>query len=118
MLRELREFCEDNNRSAPAPMQEVPALRELTFWTAADPALENEADPAVKLEVREPGRPIARRAIHLQRVVHDIRYLLHELGLEVEMGECPDVATAYELACQWIGGAGLSELTSRRRVVV
>jgi hypothetical protein len=110
VIREIREFCEDNNRQPPAPMRSVPARPELTHWSAADPALEIEADPAVEL------RGPSGRTCYLQRVVYDIRYLLRlDNGTEFERGEAPDISFALEVARVWLGGGGLDDLPKPRK---
>ena len=120
MLEELREFCEDNNQLPPAPMKRVPALRELNHWTAADPALETEAAPGVRLEVARHGGPRGAfvRAIVLQRVVYDLRYALLEGSRPVErvreIGSVSDLSSALAVARAWLEGADLAELPSQR----
>jgi hypothetical protein len=122
MLEEFREYCEDNNQALPAPLESVPPVPELSFWSPADPALENEAPRALRLAVRF-------RWIILQRVVYDIRYQLMErrqfserfarlATREAEMGDVPDLRVALELARAWLSGAEPDELPKERRILV
>jgi len=112
VIHELREFCEDNNRPPPAPLRSVPARRELNYWSASDPALDIEAQPAV--EMRSPSG----RACYLQRVVYDLRYLLLlENGFEFERGTCRDLLAGLEIARVWLEGGGYDDLP-RRSVVL
>lgn len=113
MIRLLREFCEDNNQAPPAPMLAVAVRPELSYWSGSDPALENEADPAVEM-VGPSGR-----AVYLQQIIYELRYLLLlENGDEFERGTIPDLLTALELARTWFGGGGMDELPKQRRPVL
>ncbi len=115
MLPELREFCEDNNQPPPAPWKTVRAREELSYWSASDPALDIEADPAVEL------RAESGRTCYFQRVIYELRYLLlEENGDEFERGDCRDLATALEIARAWLGGGSFFDLPpvpGRRPVV-
>lgn len=105
MLPELREFCEDNNQPPPAPWRSVPARAELSYWSASEPALEIEADPAVEL------RGANKRVCYFQRVIYEIRYLLVlENGVDFERGECADLAAALAIARVWLAGGDFDEL--------
>ncbi len=107
MIRELEQFCEDNNWPAPAPMRSVPARDEL-YWGAGDPSLIDQIPPAVQL------RAASGRAFYLQRVVVEIRYSLFlENGVEFEHGTVPDLKTALEVARVWLAGGGYADLPKR-----
>ena len=118
MIHELREFCEDNNVSPPGTLRSVPSRPELSFWSAGDPALENEAQPAVRLEPVDPEGPSAARVVYLQRVVYDLRYLLLDGSAEEERGAAPDLATALAVASHWLSGGAWSDLPEARQPVV
>ena len=110
VIHELREFCEDNNVVPPAPLKAVRARGELTFWSAGDPALEIEAMDAVEM------RSESGRALYLQRVVYELRYLLLlENGVEFERGHCPDLTVALAIARIWLAGGALEDLPKNRR---
>jgi hypothetical protein len=115
MLEEFREFCEDNNLAPPAPLESVPASRRLIEWFPGDPALESETPPALRLRS-------GSRSVVLQRVIYEIRYALaHELereAFEEEIGSVNSVATAFEVARLWLGGAGFRELPASRRAII
>lgn len=105
MLHELREFCEDNNRQPPGPWRSVAPRTELTYWFTGDPALEIEAQRAAEI-----GHEGGRR-VYLQRVVHDLRYLLvDEHGLERERGSFASVDAGLALATGWLSGLELGAL--------
>jgi hypothetical protein len=110
VIRELREFCEDNNVEPPAPMKSVPVRPELSYWSGSDPALDIEADPAVQM------RADSGRTCYLQRVIYEIRYSLYlENGQEFERGYCQVLDTAFVIARIWLGGGGMSDLPKERR---
>jgi hypothetical protein len=112
VIRELEQFCEDNNRQAPAPMRSVPARDEL-YFNAGDPSLLDQVPPATEMRV-ESGR-----VCYLQRVVWEIRYSLFlENGVEFERGMIPDVGTALDVARVWLAGGGYDELPKARRFIL
>ncbi|MEZ0227283.1 MAG: hypothetical protein ACAI25_01555 [Planctomycetota bacterium] len=113
MIRQFIEFCEDNNHAPPAPMREVRPRDELTYWAAGDPALTYQADPAVEM------RAESGRAVYVQRIVWEIRYLLLlENGDEFERGMIPDLGTALEVARVWLAGGGMDDLPKARRFIL